>query len=158
MSKPRVAAAAIIALMAAAEPLAAQQPTYARFGTLTCNLSPGIGLIIGSRQTMGCRFQPDRGPPQDYEGVTTTFGLDIGITAGGVLVWGVLLSTEAYPGALSGSYVGATGEASLGIGVGANLMIGGSNRTVALQPLSVEGQIGINVALGVTGMELRYVR
>ena len=158
MSKVIVAVAAIAALMSAAEPLAAQQPSYARYGTLTCNLSPGIGLIIGSRQTMACRFQPDRGPPQDYEGVTTTFGLDIGITAGGVLVWAVLLSTEAYPGALSGNYVGATGEASFGIGVGANVMVGGSNRTVALQPLSLEGQIGVNLALGVTGMELRYVR
>lgn len=158
MSKARVAAAAITALVAAAEPLAAQQPTYARSGTLTCNLSPGIGLILGSRQTMGCRFQTERGPPQDYEGATTTLGLDVGISAGGVLVWAVLLSTDAYPGALSGSYVGATGEASFGIGVGANVMIGGSNRTVALQPLSVEGQIGVNLALGVTGMELRYVQ
>ncbi len=158
MPKALAAVAAITALLAMAEPLAAQQPTYARFGTLTCNLSPGIGLVVGSRQTMGCRFQPDRGPPQDYEGVTTTFGLDVGNTAGGVLVWGVLLSTDAYPGALSGNYVGATGEASFGAGVGANVMIGGSNRTVALQPLSVEGQIGLNLALGVTGMELRYVR
>jgi Protein of unknown function (DUF992) len=158
MPKTFAAVVAIAALLVAAEPLTAQQPTYTRFGTLTCNLSPGIGLVVGSRQTMGCRFQPDSGPPQDYEGVTTTFGLDVGVTAGGVLIWGVLLSTDAYPGALSGNYVGASGEASFGAGVGANVLIGGSNRTVALQPLSVEGQIGINLALGVTGMELRYVR
>jgi len=52
-------------------------------------------------------------------------------------------------------YVGASGEVSLGLGVGANALIGDSQRSIALQPLSVEGQVGVNLAMGVAGLSLR---
>jgi len=158
MSKAFFALATVTALTIAAAPAAAQ-PSYARSGLLTCNLSASVGLVLGGRQGMSCRFQPDHGGwPQHYIGATTTLGVDLGVTGGGVMVWAVLLSSlNPYPGALAGTYVGASGSASFGVGVGANVLVGGSNQTVALQPLSLEGSVGINVTGGVTGMELRYV-
>ena len=87
-----------------------------------------------------------------------TVGLDIGITAGGALGWAVFAPTQGPPpGGLAGVYVGASGEVSLGIGGGANVLIGGSNRTIALQPVSVEGELGVNLALGVSGLSLNWV-
>jgi hypothetical protein len=83
-------------------------------------------------------------------------GLDLGVTAGGVMAWAVFAPSTSVPhNALAGKYVGASGDLSLGVGVGANALIGGSHKTIALQPLSVEGQVGINLALGVAGMTLR---
>jgi hypothetical protein len=91
-------------------------------------------------------------------GALNTVGIDIGISAGGALAWGVFAPTiGAAPGALAGEYVGASGDLGLGIGVGANVLVGGSGRTFALQPLSVEGSIAINVTLGVSGLKLRAV-
>ena len=138
-------------------PAAAQAPPGTKTGMLACTLAPSIGFIVGSRQTMTCRFAPDGPfPPEAYVGTITTIGLDIGITAGGALAWGVFAPTAGPPrGALAGEYVGATGEITAGVGVGANVLFGGSNRTIALQPVSVEGQVGVNLALGVSGLALR---
>ena len=86
-------------------------------------------------------------------------GLDIGITAGGVMAWAVLGSSSAIrPGALTGRFVGASGDISVGVGAGANILIGGTAQSVSLQPLSVEGQVGLNLALGVAGLTLTPVR
>jgi hypothetical protein len=94
-------------------------------------------------------------PPEAYVGVMGTIGLDIGITAGGVLAWGVLAPTAGpMRGKLAGTYVGASGAVGVGVGVGANLLFGGSNRSIALQPLSVEGSVGINLSLGVSSLTL----
>ena len=94
-------------------------------------------------------------PPQAYLGALNTVGIDIGITAGGVLGWAVLAPTVGIPaGALAGEYVGASGDL-IGLGAGANVLIGGSGRTFALQPVSVEGSIAVNVTLGVSGLKLR---
>ena len=125
-------------------------------GTLTCQMAPSIGLIIGSRQRMACRFVPNGPyPPEAYVGVMGTLGLDIGITAGGVLAWGVLAPTAGpMRGKLAGTYVGASGAVGVGVGVGANLLFGGSNRSIALQPLSVEGSVGVNLSLGVSSLTL----
>jgi hypothetical protein len=125
-------------------------------GTLTCQMAPSIGLIIGSRQRMACRFVPNGPyPPETYVGVMGTLGLDIGITAGGVLAWGVLAPTAGpMQGKLAGTYVGASGAVGVGVGVGANLLFGGSNRSIALQPLSVEGSVGVNLSLGVSSLTL----
>jgi hypothetical protein len=147
-----------IASMTLGPVAAQQQPSYARSGVLNCTMSPSIGFIIGSHQTVACRFVPHRGAPERYVGALNTLGLDIGITAGGVMGWAVLLSTtDLYPGALAGTYVGASGDIALGLGAGANVLIGGSNRTVALQPISVEGAVGIDVTLGVSGLQLQFV-
>lgn len=139
-------------------PAVAQQPSYARSGVLNCTMSPTIGFIIGSHQTLACRFVPNHGRPERYAGAMTTLGLDIGVTAGGVMGWAVLVSTtDLYPGALAGTYVGASGDIAIGVGGGANVLIGGSNHTVALQPVSVEGQAGVDLTLGVSNLELRFV-
>jgi hypothetical protein len=91
-----------------------------------------------------------------YSGTMTRVGLDIGITGASRLFWGVFApTTHVGHGTLRGSYVGASGDVALGVGLGANVLIGGSRRTVALQPLSIEGQAGINLALGVARLTLR---
>jgi hypothetical protein len=151
-----LAALAFIAALAA--PSNAQAPaSWTQVGMLTCKLNPSIGFIIAGHQTMECRFvQNPPFPPQAYEGALNTIGLDIGFTAGGVLGWAVFAPTVgAAAGALAGEYVGASGDIGLGIGVGANVLIGGSGRTFALQPVSLEGSVSVNVALGVSGLKLR---
>jgi Protein of unknown function (DUF992) len=125
-------------------------------GALSCRMAPSIGLIFGSRQRMACRFQPNGPyPPEAYVGVMNTIGLDVGITAGGAMAWGVLAPTAGpMYGALAGTYVGASGSIGVGVGVGANLLFGGTGRSIALQPLSVEGSVGVNLSLGVSGLTL----
>ena len=144
-----------LAAVYASSAVAQTVPTTAA-GTLTCQLAPSIGLIIGSRQRMACRFVPNGPyPPEAYVGVMGTIGLDIGITAGGVLAWGVLAPTAGpMRGKLAGTCVGASSAVGVGVGVGANLLFGGSNRSIALQPLSVEGSVGINLSLGVSSLTL----
>ena len=148
-------ASALIATLVS--PAAAQAPSGTKVGMLQCQLGPSIGFIVGGQQTMACRFTPDGPyPPEAYVGVIDTIGLDIGITAGGAMAWAVFAPTAGPPiGGLAGVYVGASGEVTVGVGVGANVLFGGSGRTIALQPLSFEGQVGVNVALGLSKLELR---
>jgi len=147
-----IAATLAIAVMFA-QPAAAQR---IRAGLLTCDVSAGFGFIIGSSKSVFCTFAPDQGgPPEQYVGSIRKFGLDIGVTAAGVMVWGVFNETTRGPGFLTGDYVGATAEATVAAGLGANVLIGGSNRTVALQPVSVTGQVGLNLALGVADLHLQ---
>ena len=135
------------------------QGSSARQGMLTCRTSASLGLIIGSTQRLACQFKENSGWTQDYIGRINRIGLDIGITAGGVMAWAVLGSSSAIrPGALTGRFVGASGEISLGVGAGANLLVGGTAQSVSLQPLSLEGQVGINLALGVAALTLTPVR
>jgi hypothetical protein len=144
-----------LALMAM-QPVAQQ---YSRSGMLACAMSPTIGLIVGSHQTMRCEFRPERGPPEYYSGVINRIGLDLGITAGGQMAWAVLVNSQVpMRYVLTGTYVGGSGDISLGVGVGANLLIGGNNSSVALQPLSIEGQVGLNLALGIASLQLRPAR
>jgi hypothetical protein len=151
----RSLAAAAFAALAAAPALSAG----AKIGLLTCKTSASIGLIVGSHQRISCRYTPDGGgPPEDYAGYINRVGLDLGVTAGGIMTWGVVAPTRGLPhGALAGKYAGASGDISVGLGVGANALVGGSHRSFALQPLSVEGQVGLNLALGVAGLTLRSV-
>jgi hypothetical protein len=139
----------------------AQAPgNWTQAGMLTCRLNPSIGFIIAGHQSMECQFVPSNnvGPPQAYQGALNTVGIDLGISAGGVLGWAVLAPTVGVPaGALAGEYVGASGDIGIGLGAGANVLIGGSMRTVALQPVSLEGSIAVNIALGVSGLKLRPV-
>jgi hypothetical protein len=157
MLRDAVLAATLVLATASAEPAAAQQ---VRAGLLTCDVSAGIGLVITSQKELSCTFAPDRAGimREDYDGTITKYGLDLGVIGGGIMVWAVFTSTVAGPGFLAGDYVGASGEASLGAGLGANVLIGGSNRTVTLQPLSISGQIGINIAVGVASLRLGLPR
>ncbi len=100
----------------------------------------------------------DGGPRELYTGSITKFGLDIGATSGGVMVWAVFAPSTRQFGALAGHYAGATAEATVGAGIGANALIGGSDRTVTLQPLSIQGQTGLNLAAGVASIDLRPAR
>jgi hypothetical protein len=136
----------------------AQAQSSVQSGSLTCDVSAGIGFIIGSQRSVNCTFQPTAGPPEYYTGSISKLGIDIGVTGGAVMVWLVFAPSNRPIGALSGTYVGGTADASVIVGAGANALVGGSNRTVALQPLSVQGQVGINVAAGVAGLDLRFVR
>jgi hypothetical protein len=160
MQKFMIVAAVAASTLAAGTAVAQQRPAdRIQAGTLTCDISGGIGFIIGSQKTLNCSFVPALpGPPEFYAGVLSKFGIDLGATTGGVMVWSVYAPTSRSAGALAGSYGGASAEASVVAGVGANVLVGGSNRTIELQPLSVQGQIGLNVAAGVAGIELRWVR
>lgn len=151
-----LAALALIAMLAM--PASAQTPaSWTQVGMLKCRLNPSIGFIIAGHQSMECGFTQDAPyPPQAYQGALNMLGLDIGISAGGVLGWAVLAPTVGVPaGALAGEYVGASGDIGLGLGVGANVLVGGSGRTFALQPVSLEGSVAVNVALGVSALKLR---
>ena len=107
---------------------------------------------------MECTYTPTvaPAPPQYYDGAINTVGLDIGVSAGSLLGWGVFAPTNGVPpGALAGEYVGVTGDVGFGIGGGANVLVGGSARTFALQPLSLQGSIAVNAVLGVSSLKLR---
>jgi hypothetical protein len=145
-------AALLLALCTVVAPAFAQET---KVGLLTCNTSDRIGLIVGSSQKLSCVFTPERRLPERYFGTINRIGPDIGLSTGGVMSWAVFAPTEGLlRGALAGEYVGAAASASLGLGVGAQVLVGGSNRTISLQPLSVEGQLGLSIAAGVAGLTL----
>jgi hypothetical protein len=128
---------------------------YLKAGLLTCRLSPGIGLIVTSSKRAACTFAPDFRGPEYYGGRLRKVGLDIGVTGATVVVWAVLSSVQGFPvGALAGTYTGVSAEASVGLGLGANVLLGGSNKSFALQPVSVQGQVGLNIAAGVARLDL----
>jgi hypothetical protein len=160
MHRPLSALAALAVAAAVALPVPTMaQAERTKVGTLTCDISAGIGLIITSKKELTCMFTPSQpGPREVYTGSISKFGLDLGATAGGEMVWAVYAPTTRRFGALAGQYSGASAEATVGAGVGANVLVGGSNRTVSLQPLSVQGQAGLNLAVGVAGLELRPAR
>ena len=144
-------------LAAGAIPAAAQSGT--KVGTLSCDLSAGIGLIVTSSRTMSCQFVPARGRSERYTGTVRRFGLDIGATRRARMVWAVVAPVRRFErGALAGSYVGASAEGTLGVGAGANALVGGSNNTFSLQPVSLQTQRGLNLAVGVSDFTLDAVR
>jgi len=155
----KVSSAALLGAAALAMTVPADaQGSRVQVGQLSCAVSAGVGLLVGSQRNVNCTFQPDNGPPEAYTGTMTKIGLDVGFTTGSAIVWGVLAGTNRYVGMLSGTYSGAQAEATAGAGVGANVLVGGSNRSVALQPLSVQGQIGLNVAAGIGSLELHLAQ
>jgi hypothetical protein len=127
-----------------------------RVGTLTCKGKGGIGLIVGSKEKLDCVYEPSgNGAARRFRGSITKVGLDIGVKGKSVIVWAVLGSTTALPGeALGGSFAGVAADASLGLGVGAQVLVGGNKKSVVLQPLSVKGETGVNIAVGVAGLTL----
>lgn len=136
---------------------AAMAQSATKIGTLSCDVSGGVGLVVLEKQTMTCQFKPDQGDGTNaYSGKIETFGLALGGLEKSHLIWGVIAQTNNAPavGALAGQYVGASADAAFGPGLGANVLIGGSDNAFALQPISVEGEIGINIAAGVTNLTL----
>ncbi len=149
-------AAAIIAGAALGTPAVAQGGI--QVGTLSCNASGAWGFIFGSTRSLACTFTGP-GRVEYYRGDISKFGVDIGYTQGGILVWTVVSPTaNLRPGDLAGIYGGATASATVGIGVGANALVGGSNNHVVLQPLSIEANRGLNVAAGIASLTLTPAR
>lgn len=131
---------------------------WTQVGALMCKVDPSVGFILAGHQPMQCTYTPSLAPapPQYYDGAINTVGLDIGVSAGSVLGWGVLAPTSGLPaGALAGEYVGASADVGVLLGAGANVLVGGSGRTVALQPLSLQGSVSFNAVLGVSSLKLR---
>ncbi len=150
--------ATALALALAAVPATAQEPGRVRVGTLSCKIAPSVGMVIRGQQQLSCIYASARGRARDaYQGTISTFGLDIGATSGGQLAWAVFAPTTLRRGALAGSYGGASVGGAIGVGLGADVLVGGSDRTVSLQPVSVEAQTGLNVAAGISNLELRPV-
>jgi hypothetical protein len=149
------AATALTALIAS--PAMAQ--SNVKVGTLTCDVSAGIGMLISQQQTMICAFDPaSGGPPDRYTGRIDKFGLALGQVQQGTMIWGVLAPASGFPhGALAGTYGGVGAEATAGAGLGANLLVGGTGRAFSLQPLTVQGQAGLNFAAGVTTLTLTSI-
>lgn len=133
---------------------ASADPTGVNAGVLSCEVSGGWGFIFGSSKDMNCTFSPTSGETQRYTGTISKYGVDIGFTRGGVMVWAVFAPGTLAPGALAGNYGGVTAGAAVGVGASAHALVGGSNNSVSLQPLSIEGQTGLNVAAGVAGVTL----
>jgi hypothetical protein len=149
------AAAAIIATT----PMVGAQTEGIELGVLECKVEGGAGFIIGSTKDVLCTYQPADSSlaPENYHGTIDKIGLDIGVTDEARIAWLVLApNRDLYaPGALVGNYVGASAEASLAVGAGANLLVGGSNKSFTLQPLSVQAQTGVNLAIGIAEFKLR---
>ena len=129
-----------------------------RLERLRCNLAPTVGLIVIERQRLSCMYTPDGPwPPERYFGRITTVGLDLGVNRGGRMAWTVLAPVAGpIRGGLAGSYVGVSADAAVGVGLGANALVGGSNRSFALQPVSVEANTGLDITAGVSTLRLRY--
>lgn len=144
-------AIAAVGMMSAAD----AAPHGVRVGTLTCNVASGWGFVFGSSKDLHCTYHGNN-HSEHYVGAIDKFGVDIGYTEGGVLIWEVFApSSDTRKGALAGDYAGATAEAAVGVGVGANVLLGGLNKSIALQPLSVEGNKGLNVAAGIGAINLK---
>jgi hypothetical protein len=135
----------------------AQQPMQrVQVGILECRGAASIGFVVGSVTNLGCVLRVDGMPEDRYVATIRKVGLDLGITQETALAWGVYAPVARLgPGDLSGDYIGAQGSASVGVGLGGNVLVGGSANSIALQPLSVQGQVGLNVAAGLESLELR---
>src|SRR5262245_30519981 len=133
------------------------QAAGVQIGTLTCHIDPGIGFVLGSSKGMACDYRAAQGFEEHYVGRVTKIGVDIGYTRGCTMVWAVFApSSDVAPGAMEGRYGGVTAGASVGVGLGANVLLGGFDRSIALQPLSVEGNTGLNLAAGIGAMRLEH--
>jgi Protein of unknown function (DUF992) len=147
--------AGIAATMLVAPPGANAQERV-QVGVLECRGGASIGFIVGSVTNLGCVLRIDGMPEDRYVATIRKVGVDLGITQETALAWGVFSPVRRLgPGDLSGNYAGAQGSASVGVGAGGNVLVGGSNNSISLQPLSLQGQVGLNVAAGLESLELR---
>src|SRR3954468_6805310 len=155
MRRSLVLAGIALALSASVTTTSAQQAKV-QVGVLECRGGASVGFIVGSVTNLGCVLRAAGRPDEPYVATIRKIGLDIGITQETALGWAVLAPVERLgPGDLSGNYAGAQGSASVGVGLGANVLLGGSANSIALQPLSLQGSTGLNVAVGLEGLELR---
>src|SRR4051812_9643491 len=156
MMRARVAAVVGAGLLAAGVFPAghADAASSVNVGALSCHVSGGVGFIFGSSKALDCVFKHTNGDTERYHGEINKYGVDIGFTTESRIIWAVLAPGEVATGSLAGHYGGVTGEAEVGVGLGANVLLGGSNKQVALQPLSITGGVGLNVAAGIASITL----
>ena len=149
---------ALALLATTAVPASAQSPSGVNVGSLTCKVAGGVGFVFGSSKELSCLFSRSNGVAERYTGTIKKFGVDIGFTKEAQIVWLVFAPGNIGAGVLAGSYGGAVVSATVGAGAGANVLVGGSSKQVSLQPVSVEGSMGLNVAAGIGEVDLRYVK
>jgi hypothetical protein len=155
MRKSIIAAAAASLLLAGP---AAHAQGGVNAGSLSCTVAGGIGFIFGSSKALDCIFARSDGTAERYGGTIKKFGVDIGFTKEAHMLWLVFAPGTVAKGALAGDYAGGGGSATVGVGVGANALIGGGSKQITLQPVSVEGSVGLNVAAGVVAIELKAAK
>lgn len=148
--------AAVFALALSAAPNASAENNL-KAGYLSCHVASGFGIIFGSSRELNCTYTPVKGEPEEYRGEINKFGADIGYLHSGVILWEVLAPANTQVGALAGHYAGGTAGATVGLGVGVHALAGGMHGSIALQPISIEGNNGLNVAAGVATMNLEFV-
>jgi hypothetical protein len=157
ISRMIAAGTAFLFLTVAAVPSHAAENMTVKTGYLTCHEAGGWGFIIGSSHKLHCTYSSNSHRTEYYTGSISKFGADIGYLQSAVILWAVAAPTnDLNPGALEGAYAGAQASVALGVGAGANVLVGGFNKSIALQPVSVEGQNGLNVAAGIGEMSLHY--
>lgn len=165
MTRLKIAFATMLAIAAtgcaqqqqAAAPAGTAQPSRGGFnvGTMTCNVAGSVGFVFGSTRSMSCLFTRTDGTAERYQGTINRFGVDIGFTRESTIVWAVFAPGALAPGSLAGDYAGPTAQGTVGVGVGANVLLSGNANQVTLQPVSVEGSVGLNAAAGVAALSLR---
>lgn len=144
------------AIFLCASSVQAQEKATVRAGYLTCHVASGWGFVFGSSRDVKCAYARDKDYTEYYTGSITKFGADIGYLSSAVMLWAVVAPTSSLdPGALAGHYGGATASVALGVGAGANVLVGGFKKSIALQPVSIEGQNGLNVAAGIAQLSLK---
>lgn len=152
----RTMSAATLALCAMAFDMPAHAEDGVKAGVLTCNVASGWGFVFGSSRGLKCTYSGGASAVEHYDGNITKFGVDIGYASNGVIAWAVFApTTSPAPGALAGDYAGASGSAAVGVGLGANVLFGGFKNSIALQPVSIEGMTGLNVAGGISSVSLK---
>jgi hypothetical protein len=132
-------------------------PSGVKVGVLTCNVDPGWSYVVGSTRPLECSYAPNRGRGEHYTGKVQKVGIDIGYVDGATIVWAVIAPTsDVRPGSLEGDYGGASASVAVGVGAGANVLIGGFDKSITLQPISIEGQTGVNLAAGISAITLDH--
>jgi hypothetical protein len=158
MFRKSVLAVAGLALGALALQAPARADTTVKTGMMTCHVSSGWGFVFGSSRDLRCIYTGN-GRTEKYTGKISKFGVDIGYQQSGVIIWAVLApSTDLKAGALTGDYGGVTAGAAASVGGNANVLIGGSTKSISLQPVSFEGDKGVNLAVGIAAISLKYQR
>ncbi len=129
-----------------------------KVGMLTCDVAPGWSYVVGSTKSLQCSYTPSKGKPERYVGDIQKVGVDLGYSSGATMVWAVIAPTSSIgKDALEGEYGGASASAAVGVGAGVNVLLGGFDKSITLQPVSVEGGSGVNLAVGVAGLSLKHI-
>ncbi len=131
-------------------------PAYAENGILQCNVAAGLGVIVISQRNVSCTYKAAGGPVELYTGSISRLGVDIGQITGGTLTYDVYANGAPVAGSLGGTYIGPGFGLTLGNGGGANVLVGGGNNSVTLQPLAATTSSGLNINAGIGALNLVY--